>query len=235
MMGGMNLHFRIIFDDGVIWLARIRRTNATSPPPQLQNYILESEIATLKFLETVDIPTPRVWDWNTNGGESLAGVLYIIMDYMPGKVLDWSSIDEQGKIKLISQLADIYIKLRKHEFSALGSLDQVGTKHIGPYARECLTDFTGSSSEMQPLGPFSHLQYHYKACINLLLDLIHRGEIYTNNLVETYLIYRFLNDMVSEIYPLDAEEATGFYLRHADDKGFHILVDADSNITALID
>lgn len=237
MMGGINLHLRIIFNDGVIWLARIRRTNATSPPPQLQNYILESEIATLKFLETVDIPTPRVWDWSTNAEESPARVSYMLMDYMPGDVLDWSSIDEQGKKKVISQLADIHIELCKHEFPAMGSFDQVGDKQIGPFARECLTDFKSWSNEMQPLGPFTHLQDYYKACINLLLDLIHRAEIYTNKPVETYLIYKFLYDMVPKFYPVEsqAEVSTGFYLKHADDKGFHILVDADSNITALID
>ncbi|KAI4765208.1 hypothetical protein E4T52_02539 [Aureobasidium sp. EXF-3400] len=237
MMGGMNLHLRIIFNDGVIWLARIRRTNATSPPPQLQNYILESEIATLKFLETIDIPTPRVWDWNTNREESLAGVSYILMDYMPGNVLDWSSIDEEGKKKVVSQLADIHIELCKHEFPAMGCMHQVESKHIGPLARECLTDFT-ELANMQPLGPFAHLQDYYKACINLLLGLIYRGEIYPDNAVETYLIYKFLYDMVPEIYPIGAEEASpaeGFYLKHADDKGFHILADAESNITALID
>jgi hypothetical protein len=51
-----------------------------------------------------------------------------------------------------------------------------------------------------------------------------------------YLIYKFLYDRVSEVYPKDEEEEEeGFYLTHADDKGFHILVDADSNITGLID
>jgi hypothetical protein len=70
----------------------------------------------------------------------------------------------------------------------------------------------------------------------LLLDLIHRGEIYTDNPVETYLMYKLLYDVVAEIYPKDErEKEEGFYLAHADDKGFHILVDADSNITGLID
>lgn len=32
IMGGMNYHVEIVFEDGVVWLARIRRFNATSPP-----------------------------------------------------------------------------------------------------------------------------------------------------------------------------------------------------------
>jgi hypothetical protein len=235
MMGGMNIHLLITFSDGVKWLARIRRTNTTSPPPELKTYILKSEIATLTFLEIVNIPTPRVHDHNLQGENSPAGVSYILMDFMPGAVLDWSTISEEGKEKVIAQLADVHIELGKHRFPAMGCLDQIGTKHIGPLTRECLTDFT-DSSEMQPLGPFTHLQDYYHSSISLLLDLIYRGEIYTHHPWEMYLFYKFLYDRVSEVYPKDEEEKEQeFYLTHADDKGFHILVDADSNITGLID
>ncbi|KAI4842306.1 hypothetical protein E4T44_07386 [Aureobasidium sp. EXF-8845] len=236
MMGGMNLHLPITFTDGIKWLARIRRINATSPPPELQIYILKSEIATLQFLETINIPTAKVYDYSVEGANSPARVSYILMDFMSGAVLDWSSISEHGKEKVVAQLADIYVELGKHEFPAMGCLDQIGTKHIGPLTRECLTDFT-DNSRMQPLGPFTHLQDYYHSCISLLLDLIYRREIYTDHPVEMYLIYKFLYDRVSEIYPkqTEEEEEIGFYLTHADDKGFHILVDADSNITGLID
>lgn len=242
MMGGMNLHLRILSNDGVVWLARIRRVNATSPPSALQDYILESEIATLKVLEKTSLPTPKVWGWMTGEG-SLAGVSYIFMQYMPGKVLDWSSIDEQGKKKVIDQLADYYIELQKHEFDGMDCLHQVGTKWVGPFARECLTDFRGPSREMRLLGPFEHIQDYYRACIGLLLDLIYREEIYVDRSVDVFLMYTFLYNLIPRLYPSnpqgeDEEEATTvgkFYLKHADDKGFHILVDENSNITGLID
>jgi hypothetical protein len=236
LMGGMNIHLPILFADGVKWLARIRRRNATSPPPALQTYILESEIATLRFLETTKLPTPRVWDYCLQGEKGKAGVSYIFMEFMPGEVLDWSSISDNGREKVIARLADIYVEMGKHEFSGMGSLDRVGSEHIGPLARECLTDFAGEESIMHPLGPFTNLQDYYHSCITLLLDLIYRGEIYTDHPVETYLMYKYLHDIVPGIYPQETEETSkGFYLRHADDKGFHILVDADSNITGLID
>ncbi|BCS29694.1 uncharacterized protein APUU_71264A [Aspergillus puulaauensis] len=50
VMGGMNYHIEIRFQDGISWLARIRRLNATSPPPDLRAYIMRSEVATLQFL-----------------------------------------------------------------------------------------------------------------------------------------------------------------------------------------
>jgi hypothetical protein len=167
MMGGMNIHLPITFEDGVKWLARIRRTNVTSPPPQLQTYTLKSETATLRFLETLNIPTSRVWDYSVAREISPAGVSYILMDYMPGTVLDWSRISEEGRGKVIAQLADVYIELSKHRFPAMGCMHQIGTKHIGPLTRECLTDFKGESSMMQSLGPFKHLQDYYHSCISI--------------------------------------------------------------------
>jgi hypothetical protein len=39
-MGGMNYHIEVKFEDGISWLARIRRFNATSPPPDRERYIM---------------------------------------------------------------------------------------------------------------------------------------------------------------------------------------------------
>ena len=50
VMGGMNYHIEVTFEDGVKWIARIRRSNAASPPAVLRDYILKSEVASLQFL-----------------------------------------------------------------------------------------------------------------------------------------------------------------------------------------
>jgi hypothetical protein len=62
-MGGMNYHVEIQFEDGICWLARIRRLNVTSPPQALQNFIMRSEVATLEFLRETNIPAPEVFDF----------------------------------------------------------------------------------------------------------------------------------------------------------------------------
>ncbi|CAD0083684.1 unnamed protein product [Aureobasidium vineae] len=233
MMGGMNLHVRIIFEDKITWIARIRRSNATSPPPQLRDRILKSEIQTLLFLEKTNIPTPKVWGYALEGQENPVGVGYILMDCMPGKVLDWSSASQERKRKIIAQLADIYIELRKHSFSMIGAIEQADEKRVGPLARECLTDF--ASSDIRPLGPFANLQDYYRASIGLLLDLIHREEIYTDSPTDMYLLYRDLYEIVPELYPETAAAHVETYLKHADDKGSHVLVDDEMNITGVID
>ncbi|SPO06533.1 uncharacterized protein DNG_09223 [Cephalotrichum gorgonifer] len=53
--------------------------------------------------------------------------------------------------------------------------------------------------------------------------------------VDAYLVHRFLLDLVPWILPPSAHGETDFYLKHADDKGDHTLVDDDFNVTGIID
>ncbi|KAK6006744.1 hypothetical protein QM012_005752 [Aureobasidium pullulans] len=231
LMGGMNYHIRIEFEDGISWLARIRRFNATSPPPELRDHIIESEVSTLLFLEKTNIPAPKMYGYALEGKDNPVGVGYILMECMPGKILDFYSISRAEKQKIMEQLADMFIELHRYRFEKFGSLDIPGSKHVGSLARECFTDFAGSS--MRPIGPFQNIQDYYQSSIGLLLDMIHKEEIYTDRPLDTYLIYKFLHDKVDQAYPYEAGKDE-FYLKHADDKN-HILVDDDLNITAIID
>lgn len=232
-MGGMNYHIEILFEDGISWLARIRRSNATSPPPDIRCYIMRSEVATLQFLSKTKIPSPEVVDYNFEQANPI-GVEYILMEKLPGKSLRWSMTSKEQREKIISQLADIYIELKEYPFGLMGSLDQpgTGTDHVGPFARESLTDYV--DSQMRTLGPFTSRQEYIVSSIQLTLDLIIRGESYADRAIDAFLIHRFLLDAVPMI--LHAESETDqFYLRHADDKGDHILVDDDYNITGVVD
>ncbi|GFF39350.1 hypothetical protein IFM51744_04098 [Aspergillus udagawae] len=44
-MGGMNYRIQIQFEDGISWLARIQRFKGPSSPPDLQRYIMRTEVA----------------------------------------------------------------------------------------------------------------------------------------------------------------------------------------------
>lgn len=57
-MGGMYVHRQLIFEDGTVWLARLLRERYTSFDDELTNQILLSKCATLRWLESVDVPTP---------------------------------------------------------------------------------------------------------------------------------------------------------------------------------
>ncbi|WQF86079.1 Putative aminoglycoside phosphotransferase, protein kinase-like domain superfamily [Colletotrichum destructivum] len=141
----------------------------------------------------------------------------------------------------MSQLADTFIELHKYPFDVLGSLDRPGESHVGALARESLTDF--AQSDMRAIGPFSSLEEYHKSSLQLVLDLILRGEMYSNLAVNAYLIHRFLIDLIPSVLPESESEPESepepdtqkFYLKHADDKGDHILVDDDFHITGIID
>lgn len=134
----------------------------------------------------------------------------------------------------MGQVADTYIELSKHPFPLLGSLDSPGNSTVGAYARESLTDF--GASGMRALGPFPCPRAYHLASLRLILDLIARDELYSQQAVDAYLIHRFLVDLVPLVVPLRQEQGGDrFYLTHADDKGDHILVDDDFNVGGIID
>ncbi|KAJ5287330.1 hypothetical protein N7478_003016 [Penicillium angulare] len=234
-MGGMNYHLEIHFGDGVVWLARIRRTNAASPPTELQSYTMQSEVATLQFVNNMNIPIPKIHHFDCDE-KNPVGVPYILMEKLPGVsvgsslILAWTPGNRQ---KVLSQLADIYIKLHKHPVHKMGSFNDPGSANIGPFAVESLTDRQGS--ELKTTGPCTSIQEYYKAGIDLTLDLILRQEIYTTRPVDAYLVHRYLLDNVTRVFSYNDLDDGKFYLRHADDKGDHILVDDDFNITGMID
>ncbi|CAG8948329.1 unnamed protein product [Penicillium salamii] len=233
VMGGMNYHIEISFEDGVCWLARVRRFNVTSPPLELQNYIMRSEVATLEFLEETKIPAPKVFDLSLDEANPV-GVRYILMEKLPGRSLSWSDATRKQRLKVIDQLADIYIELHAHPFPMMGSLDEIGSKlFIGPFARESLADFGESGLKM--LGPFSSSEQYYNAHLDLILDLIVRQEAYANRPIDAFLIHRYLQENLPTILPYASLDDASFYLKHADEKGDQILVDDQFRITGIID
>ncbi|KAI0381661.1 hypothetical protein F5Y04DRAFT_65445 [Hypomontagnella monticulosa] len=230
-MGGMNYHIELCYDDGIKWIARIRRINATSPPAELRDYIICSEVATLKFLEHTAVPAPKVYDFALESPTNPVGVGYILMEKLPGKSLRWAIASQEQRRKVMDQLADTFIELRKYPFNSLGSLDR-GHSHVGAFARESLTDFT--QSKMQTMGPLLSTDEYRKSSLRLVLDQIIREEIYSQQSVNAYLIHRFFIDLVP-LVSTSSQDDQKYYLKHADDKGDHIMVDDDFNITGIID
>ncbi|EEU37153.1 uncharacterized protein NECHADRAFT_37196 [Fusarium vanettenii 77-13-4] len=228
----MNYHIQVRFDDGITWIARIRRFNATSPPAALRDYIIQSEVATLRFLEQTAVPAPKVYDFALEHPSNPVGVGFILMDKLPGRSLRWSIATQEQRNKVMDQLADTFIELHKSPFDLLGSLDSPGESHVGAFARESLTNLV--DSEMRAIGPFSSLQEYHIASIQLILDLIIQEEMYSQQAVDAYLIHRYLLDLVPRVLP-SAFDDNKFYLKHGDDKGDHILVDESFNITGIID
>ncbi|OAR01098.1 hypothetical protein LLEC1_05447 [Akanthomyces lecanii] len=232
VMGGMNYHVEIRFEDGIVWLARIRRFNATSPPPPVRDYIIESEVATLLFLEKTGVPAPKMYDYALEQPGNPVGVGFILMEKLAGKSLRWSLANEQQRQKVIDQISDILIELRKYPFPELGSLIKPGQLRVGPFAQESLTNVLQSG--IHTIGPFRSMEDYHESSLSMLIYRIIQEEAYTEQAVDAYLVHRFLLDLVPLVTPPSSTNDE-FYLKHADDKGDHILVDEEFNITGIVD
>ncbi|CAI6332789.1 unnamed protein product [Periconia digitata] len=233
-MGGMHIHLRLIFADHSAWLVRVLRQNYTSFDDGLSNDIFLSECATLKWLETIDYPAPRLYDYGLrNDPSNSVGVAFMLISEIPGNPLNQLDTSEAQLSKVYSQLADLHIRLSKHSFDRIGSLtlDANGNISIGPITG----DRTGTLSY---LGPFANGREYYSAWSREYMRLIVDGQMFSQYPVNAYLIFKHLEQLAldGKCNQFEAELDDGpFYLKHTDDKGDHIFVDDDYNITGIID
>ena len=240
LMGSANYHARIRFHDGSpSWLLRIPRVAsfAVGLPSSLVEYLVLSEYATLKFLETTAVPAPRVFSYGICGTETDhgTGVSFILMEELrgtpwTGQGVSGGKASENEKAKVWSGLADILMELEKHPFPKAGSLC------LQPSEVEVSAVASDRFLVLTPTGPFATSTAYYAAFAEQYLELIVDGQLYTEYPINAYLLYRFLKDNVTKFVSQEENQTTErFYLKHIDDKGDHLLVDEQLNITGVID
>ncbi|PQE10347.1 aminoglycoside phosphotransferase protein [Rutstroemia sp. NJR-2017a WRK4] len=132
---------------------------------------------------------------------------------------------ENEKAKVWSGLADILIELEKHSFPKADSLCfQSPRIEVSAVASDRFLVLT-------PTGPFATSTAYYGAFAEQYLELIADGRLYTEYPVNAYLVYQ--REPIGLARGKQMTER--FYLKHVDDKGDHILVDEQLNITSIID
>ncbi|KAI5857336.1 hypothetical protein GGS23DRAFT_607908 [Durotheca rogersii] len=254
MMGGQNCHAEVVFADGVVWLARFRLSSPISPPPEVRDYVLRSEAATMEFLQRhTRIPSPRVFDWACEcDPANMVGVGYILMEKLHGAPLGWQGATTAQREKVVQQLADIMLEIERHPFDRLGSLVATtamsgGEIALAAAAAEPQIQVQGlaqhstfrSGEDGRPPGSFCSSREASRALVEAHLRMIAGGEIGTaENAVSVFLAHRFRLDVLDRVWKsatVAAEEDEKFFLEHADDKGDHILVNADFDIVGVID
>lgn len=237
--GGQNCHLDINFNDGVTWIARIRLNDPMLPPPSIQARIFESEIATLEFLAGTKVPAPQVYAHALESTENLVGTSYVLMEKMAGEPLDWNDASPEQRKKVMEQLADVYLELEAHPFQLSGSLS---SKVPGSTAGTSVIQIeVGSFAQVQcfetperGLGPFKTLETAYTAIIRQQMQTLATHEVSSLPL-DNYLTFLWRLKVLPDLIAGSASLEGPFYLKHFDDKGNHILVDEDYNITAIID
>lgn len=243
LMGGANYHARIRFpDNGSVWLIRVPRMNS-SIPQSLINYLVRSEYATLKFLETTKVPAPRAFDYGIVGdnNNNKVGVSYILMEEMAGKPWNLQGprgkrfADDKDKERVWNGLADILIELKQHPFPLAGSLLP------GPSPSEPTVSAVASDRclVLSPSGPFDTASDYYASFVEQNLALIADGQLFTHFPVNAYLVFLYLKSQIQALATepnCDSVDTTGqFYIKHVDDKGDHLMVDDELNIVGIID
>ncbi|KAI4726112.1 hypothetical protein E4T49_06137 [Aureobasidium sp. EXF-10728] len=221
--GGQNCNLDIRFDDGTVWIVRLRFEEPTVLPRDAQAVVFASEVETLKFLARTNIRVPEVFHYSFDDKE--IGTPYMLMEKLPGKPLQWSDASAQQKTKVMEQLANVFLELEKHPFPATGSLSQDGK--VGPFAQGHMF-----LSPSKSLGPFSTLQESLTSILYHEIDMIKDGELATLA-TDNYLTHLWRLEHLPSLLASTIDDK--FYIKHADDKGDHILVDEDYNITGIID
>lgn len=176
------------------------------------------------FLGRTPLPVSKIYKFEW---ESDVGTPFILMQKLPGSALEWSEASSEQRTKVLTQLADTFVELERRSFSALGSFSRGGK--IGSYAQEAMFP-----TPSQAIGPFGTPQEASSAMIQNALLMIENGTLSTFA-VDNYLTHLWRLEHLPSLFPADNPYQKAHYLKHEDDKGDHILVDAEYNITGIID
>lgn len=156
------------------------------------DYLVCSEYATLKFLETTKVPAPKAFGYGLCGsGEHVdVGVSSILTEELQWK--PWigqgsatRDASEEDKRKIWSGLADIMMELKRHPFTTAGSLQ---------YQSSHLVVSGVASDRFGPYGPFKTGLAYYTAFAEQYLELFADNQLYTEYPINAYLVYSFLKE-----------------------------------------
>lgn len=230
IMGCANYHAWIEFEDGEKWLVRIPRTGFSDIPESLIEYFVVSEFATLKFLEKTAVPAPKAYGYGLKSDPANSvGVSYIFMQALPGTPYQSYMASSEQKSRVLTQVADILVEIYKNPLPMAGSLlRKEGIIEVGPTA-------SNRFLTLGLYGPFKTDLEYFASIVDQHLDLISDGQLYHLYPKEAFLFYQLLRQHIRELLIEQLKPENMFFLKHVDDKGDHLLIDENYNVTGIID
>lgn len=116
--GGFNRTFLVTMRDGFQFVGRI-----PYPVTEPKHLVVASEVATIDFLRSHNIPVPKIYSYSTTS-ENPTGTEYIFMELVPGTNLGdiWYDLPEKARIRMITNLVKLESRLFDLQFPASGSL-----------------------------------------------------------------------------------------------------------------
>ncbi|KAF2258095.1 hypothetical protein CC78DRAFT_587545 [Lojkania enalia] len=149
--GGFNRVFDISMKDGSSILARL-----PYPSTLPRRLAVASEVATLAFVRSYGIPTPRVLGYSVN--DNAVGAEYILMEKLPGRPIGdaWFDLSEQERLKVLLQIVKLEIKLFTIGLPASGSMYYA--RDLSPSTPKI--NIPGSDGELC-IGPYAALRWWF--------------------------------------------------------------------------
>lgn len=234
-MGCANYHAWLLFEDGDKWLVRIPRKRFCSDPDDLIEYLVASEYATLKFLETTKIPAPRTFGYGLGSDENNhVGVSYLLIEHLPGVPYepDMFESDIQRQESFVGQVAQLLMEISQYPLPRAGSLlyhkNQIYVSQMA----------SNRFFHLGLIGPFQTSLDYFVEISEQYLNLIADGQAHFQYPTEAFAFYTLARNE-AKFFAIDDNSTTDktpqFFLKHVDDKGDHLLVNEEGIITGIID
>jgi len=241
-MGGMNVAFTLLFDDGVKWIVKAPKSVSEATKNKLI-----SEVATLKFLNKVgNLAVPQLHGFSLTEDNS-AKTPYIVMDAISGITLSEALSDGYDETKMrrtLDAVANFRKALKRHPHYDIGSLvihsddfnddDDISADELDDMI--CVGKLINLWTF--DLEPHEYQSRTYGDPFDYYIDQLHishtSGLIYgeRDEKEELLLAHMFLG----LILPQYVQATKTFYLAHTDLSLSNIMVDpSDGTLTGIID
>nr|XP_019007640.1 uncharacterized protein I206_07655 [Kwoniella pini CBS 10737]OCF46421.1 hypothetical protein I206_07655 [Kwoniella pini CBS 10737] len=243
-----NVHFLILYDDGIKWLLRIRQNRGHRLPSEITTPVIQSEVATLNFLKRHGIPVPGahlpLHLINDEVHTNTTGLDYFFYEFIEGTPLDLPTTGYFGEISLpeeklrlfVDEYARINIQLSnlKLPFKQLGciypSADRFG-EVVGPIVtRGCFMN----PKPPHFMGPFHTHKELLLAKIDAALRYSKVNGLQGEDTLDEYLWHLELRELVEASQKL-GKIPTELFIKHDDKKGDELMVDENGHMLGIID
>ena len=213
--GSKNLVIEAVFNDGVVWIARIRLSRELSANEVAS---MESEIYVMRTIRVrTKVPVPEVYAWGS-GTDNVFRAPFILMEGVPGRNFCNDPSFGAIKYKVLDQMASIMVQLSLIRFPAIGSFRSNG--ELAPIVMNG-----------KPTGPFTDAGDYY---LHFVKSFEHRIEEATNEnernqMLSTSRLYR------ASAIPHFIRYSGPFPLTHVDFGLHNLLIDDNGNVISVID
>ena len=135
--GSAHAVFEIVFDDGCVWMCRVRHRDPDESPQYLR-MMMDSTVAAIRYVQQyTNVPAPTVYHYQSDPSINGVGSSHMFMEAIPGRKRDLpkEKIDPIGLQTMYNQIADSAVQMARLNFPKIGRIYQLsdGQYEVGPF------------------------------------------------------------------------------------------------------